>query len=242
MTQNGVPMDTKFHGTIIDKLAKRGYWKEAKSIFSEIQNAGIGLDVHIYDVMLANTAKSGSFQECLRLYLLTKNKKYLHFTSLFQDMQEKKIYTANSFEIMVHVAAANKRWKECDSFMAGMLARHFVPTARTYTPPLAHAISCGNLLRAQQYLACVRAERVADQTLYHTTHYGLRTLLSQDKWRQIHPQVSEELRNLEQEMRQNGVEPPHNKPPKKNNYGRQGNVDLNIQMAPQTVHNMLDSL
>jgi hypothetical protein len=40
MAQSGVQMDAKFYGTIVDKLAKRGYWKEAKIIFTEIQTAG----------------------------------------------------------------------------------------------------------------------------------------------------------------------------------------------------------
>jgi pentatricopeptide repeat protein len=67
MIQNGVHMDAKFYGTILDRLAKRGYWKEAKVIFEEIRRtAGGDLDTTVYDIMLSNTAKNGSFQDCTR--------------------------------------------------------------------------------------------------------------------------------------------------------------------------------
>ena len=70
MIQSGVQMDAKFYGTIIDKLAKRGYWKEAKMIFAEIQHAGVALDSCVFDIMLANMAKNGSFQDCVRYFFL----------------------------------------------------------------------------------------------------------------------------------------------------------------------------
>lgn len=66
MISCGVTMDSKFYGVICDKLGRRGYWKEAQMVFTEIHNAGFKLDSHVYDIMLANTAKNASFQDCLR--------------------------------------------------------------------------------------------------------------------------------------------------------------------------------
>ena len=185
MTQHGVQMDVKFYTTIIDKLAKRGYWKEAKMIFSEIQTAGVALDAMVYDVMLTNTAKNGSYLDCVRytlfflffsllLFSFLSFPFLFHFAysyiSLFGKMREKNLYSAHSFTTMVNAAAANKRWSECYTFLDAMRAHHFVPDARAYTSLMSHVLACGNLREYQSLFASVRDTNVGDQVSSSPSH------------------------------------------------------------------------
>eukprot|EP00026_Physarum_polycephalum_P000866 Phypoly_transcript_00867.p1 GENE.Phypoly_transcript_00867~~Phypoly_transcript_00867.p1 ORF type:complete len:770 (+),score=104.96 Phypoly_transcript_00867:1491-3800(+) len=185
MAQSGVTMDAKFYGTIVNKLAKQGYWKEANTIFTEIQATGVELDTGIYDIMLANTAKNGSFQDCV---------------CLFAQMKGAGLYSARSFSIMIHVAAANKRWADGASFLRDMRAHTFKAEAPVYTALVSGALYCGDLILYHLLLSDIMESNVGDLKLYFTMHNGLQALLAQDKWKHIHPQAIQELQFLESEM------------------------------------------
>lgn len=65
MKDAGLTLDTQLYTTLMDKLAKQGYWKEAQQIFVDMKAAGVELDAHVYSVVLMHTARHNSLEDCL---------------------------------------------------------------------------------------------------------------------------------------------------------------------------------